>query len=294
MKASAFRPRCSGKPMLAAALLASWPHLASAYTSAGDRTFPAMILLPQVAPADQIYLTPTTQPVAEGRSTDLALNFAKTLTERLGVRFEEDYTWLGGNTGWQNLEMVTQYLAVLDPLREALVSVGVDREWGGTGTRRIGASPQGATTPTIYFAKGMGDLDIGYLRPLAVTGSIGYQLADAAPRPDNLLTGIAVEYSIPYLQSKVRAFDLPDLLRGMTPLVETFVVTPTSNRGSNRPSATFGPGVNYSGEGWEFTIEVLVPAGRGAATGLGVAAQFNLSLDYFFPDTIGKPLFSAR
>ncbi|HXC15141.1 MAG TPA: hypothetical protein VNV39_20175 [Stellaceae bacterium] len=253
-----------------------------------------MILLPQVAPADQIYLTPTTQPVAESRSTDLALNFAKTLTERLGVRFEEDYTWLGGNTGWQNLEMVTQYLAVLDPLREALVSVGVDREWGGTGTRRIGASPQGATTPTIYFAKGMADLDIGYLRPLAVTGSIGYQLADAAPRPDNLLTGIAVEYSIPYLQSKVRAFDLPDLLRGMTPLVETFVVTPTSNRGSNRPSATFGPGVNYSGEGWEFTIEALVPAGRGAATGLGVAAQFNLSLDYFFPDTIGKPLFSAR
>jgi hypothetical protein len=71
-------------------------------------------------------------------------------------------------------------------------------------------------------------------------------------------------------------------------------VTPTSNRGSNRPSATFGPGVNYSGEGWEFTIEALVPAGRGAATGLGVAAQFNLSLDYFFPDTIGKPLFSAR
>jgi hypothetical protein len=37
-----------------------------------------------------------------------------------------------------------------------------------------------------------------------------------------------------------------------------------------------------------------VPAGRSAATGLGVAAQFNLSLDYFFPDTIGKPLFSER
>jgi hypothetical protein len=39
-------------------------------------------------------------------------------------------------------------------------------------------------------------------------------------------------------------------------------------------------------EGWEFIIE--------AGTGLGVAAQFNLSLDYFFPDTIGKPLFSGR
>ena len=142
-----------------------------------------MILLPQVAPADQIYLTPTTQPVAEGRSTDLALNFAKTLTERLGVRFEEDYTWLGGNlTGWQNLEMVTQYLAVLDPAG----SIGHGRRRSSVGRHRHATDwglAQGATTPTIYFAKGMGDFDIGYLRPLAVTGSIGYQLADARAAP---------------------------------------------------------------------------------------------------------------
>jgi len=283
---------------LAGALLALWPHLASAYTAAGDRTFPAVILLPQLAPADQLYTTPTWQPMPGGGSTDLAVNFAKTLTERLGVRFEEDYTWLGRNgvsteTGWQNLETVVQYLAILDRPHEGLVTVGVDREWGGSGTQRVGASPNGATTPTVYFAKGMGDLDIGYLRPFAVTGNIGYQFADAPPRPDNLLTGIAIEYSIPYLQSKVRAFDLPDVLRGMTPLLETFVTTPTRNQGGNRTNATFGPGVNYSGEGWEFTIEALIPAGRGGA-GLGVAAQFNLSLDYFFPDTIGKPLFSGR
>jgi hypothetical protein len=56
-----------------------------------------MILLPQVAPADQLYVTPATQRVSGGRSTDVALNFAKTLTERFGVRFEEDYTWLGRN-----------------------------------------------------------------------------------------------------------------------------------------------------------------------------------------------------
>ena len=277
-----------------AALLASWPPLASAYTSAGDRTFPAMILLPQLAPADQIYLTPTTQPTVEGQSTDLAVNFSKRLTERLGVRLEEDYFWIGGhNTGWQNLAMFTQYLAVLDPVQEALITVGVNQEWGGTGTRRIGAPKQGATTPIVYFGKGMGDYDIGYLRPFAITGAIGYSFADAAPRSDVLNTDIAVEYSIPYLQSKVRAFDLPDLLRGMTPMVEAVVTTPTGPyRGSSRTSATFGPGVNYAGEGWEFTIEALVPAGRSAVTGLGVAAQLNISLDYFFPDTIGKPLFS--
>src|SRR5271169_293655 len=110
MKAAAPGRRRAGTLVLAVSVLASSPHLASAYEAAGDRVFPALILLPQVAPADQIYLTPTTQPMSEGRSTDVALNFAKTLTERLGVRFEEDYTWLGRNfgstqTGWQNLDI---------------------------------------------------------------------------------------------------------------------------------------------------------------------------------------------
>ena len=291
--------RChAGAIAMAAALLAS-PHYALAYVAAGDRTFPAMILLPQVAPADELYVTPTTEPISAGRSTDLAVNFAKTLTERLGVRFEESYTWLGRDgastlTGWQNLQVITQYLAVLEPAHEALLTLGVNREWGDTGTRRIGASPKGATTPTVYFAKGMGDLDLDYLRPFAVTGNIGYQFADAPPRPDNLLTGIAIEYSIPYLQSKVRSFDLPDILRAMTPLVETFVTTATRNRGGNRTSAAFGPGFDYAGEGWEFLMEAIIPAGRPTGRGVGVAAQFNLSLDYFFPDTIGRPLFSGR
>ena len=151
----------AGALALAAALLASSPHLASAYEATGDRIFPAMILLPQMAPADELYLTPTTQSMSDGRSTDLAVNFAKTLTERLGVRFAEDYTWLGRNggstqTGWQNLELLTQYVAILDAGARSVAHARRRPEWGGTGTRRIGASPQGATAPTVYFAKGSG------------------------------------------------------------------------------------------------------------------------------------------
>ncbi len=42
----------------------------------------------------------------------------------------------------------------------------------------------------------------------------------------------------------------------MTPLVEAVVATPTgANRRGDRTNATFGPGVNYSGEGWEWRIE---------------------------------------
>jgi hypothetical protein len=137
-------------------------------------------------------------------------------------------------------------------------------------------------------------LPIGYFRPLGLQGFATYQLSSGAPRPDNFLAGLAVEYSIPYLQSKVRAFDLPDLLRGMTPIVETLVVTPTRNRVGSTTAVIVAPGVAYSGQGWQFAIEARVPANSAAGSGVGVLAQFSLSLDYFFPDSIGRPLLTGR
>jgi len=276
------------------------PVGAAAYTAVGDRVFPATILLPQAAPADALYITPSTVPVAGGNATNLTVTLDKTLTERLGVGIQDGYNWVGRNdastlVGWQNLLAYVKYEAILDPPHEFLFSIGTAHEFGGTGTSRVGAPSNGATlVPTTFFAKGLGDLPIGYFRPLGLQGFATYQLSSGAPRPDNVLAGLAVEYSIPYLQSKVRAFDLPDLLRGMTPLVETLVITPTRNRGSSATAVIVAPGVAYSGQGWQFGIEARVPANSAAGTGVGVLAQLTLSFDYFFPDTIGRPLFSGR
>jgi ABC-type transport system substrate-binding protein len=66
--------------------------------------------------------------------------------------------------GWQTLTATAQYIAVLDGPHEFLFSVGVDRQFSGTGAGRVqprGFSGVGATTPSIYFGKGLGDLDIG-------------------------------------------------------------------------------------------------------------------------------------
>jgi hypothetical protein len=276
------------------------PAVAAGYTAVGDRLFPATVLLPQVAPTDAVYVTPSTRPVSGGNLTNLTGTFEKLLTERLGIGIQNGYNWIGRTdastlVGWQNLSAYVKYEAILDPPREFLFSIGTSHEFGGTGTRRVGAPRNGATLlPTTFFAKGFGDLPIDYLRPLAVQGFATYQLSSGAPRPDNFLGGLALEYSIPYLQSKVRAFDLPDLVRGLTPLVETLVVTPTRNRGSATTAVIVAPGVAYTGEGWQFAIEARVPANRAAGSGAGVLAQFNLQLDYFFPDSIGKPLFSWR
>jgi hypothetical protein len=49
--------------------------------------------------------------------------------------------------------------------------------------------------------------------------------------------------------------------------------------------------LNYSGDGWDFGIEALVPASRAAGVGTGVTAQLHIQLDYLFPRSLGKPLF---
>jgi len=272
---------------------------ARAYTAAGDRLFPATILLPQIAPSDEAYVNAGTQPSTGGRTTNLTGVFDKSLTERLGIALEETYSWLDrpgarGLSGWQNQDMTLRYLAIVDQSREFLLSVGVDREFGATGTRSVGADPHGATTPTAYFGKGLGDLDIGALRALAVTGSFGYQASDGGARPDLLVTGVALEYSIPYLESKVTALALPELIQAMTPMVEYFYTTTTTPSHGQSTAATVAPGFSIAGEGWEFGLEALVPTTRAAGNGLGVTAQFHLSLDYLFPASLGRPLFSAR
>src|SRR5215472_13226168 len=84
------------------------PAAAAAYTAVGDRVFPATILLPQAAPGDTLYVTPSTMPVPGGNATNLTVTLDKTLTERLGIGIQDGYNWIGRKeastlVGWQNL-----------------------------------------------------------------------------------------------------------------------------------------------------------------------------------------------
>ena len=290
--------------VLAIAWLMAPLRQAAAYTAAGDRLFPATLLLPQLAPGDELYFNEFNLPLtAAGRGSPNRVNnatvtYAKTITDRLSIVVDESWTRLdlaGGGTayGWQNHDMALKYLAVSDQAHEFLLTVNLDREFGGTGAFRVGASRSGATTPSLLFGKGLGDLDIGYLRPLALTGVIDYQAADRRPRPSLVTSGFVLEYSIPYLQSKVESLDLPEFIRNLTPMTEFQFATPSGKSFGARTTALFGPGISYAGAGWEFAVEALVPASRATGRGVGITAQLHLSLDYLAPDSIGRPLFST-
>jgi hypothetical protein len=270
---------------------------AEAYTAAGDRIFPATVLLPQIGPSDEFYVTGSTLPQAGGgRSSNLTAVFDKTITDRLSALFTEGYNWQrqGGGinpSGFQNFNFALQYLAVLDQPHEFLFSAGVEREFGGTGAAQIGASPQGATTPAFFFGKGLGDLDIGYFRPLAISGTVGYQFSDGGMRPNAVLSGLAIEYSIPYLLSKVETVSLPSFLRAMTPMIEMQFSNPVGNSFGQASTSLIGAGFNYSGQGWDVGVEALVPTNHATGRGAGFTLQLHLSLDYLAPSSIGQPLF---
>jgi hypothetical protein len=295
--------RTLAAPCLAIVLACVVSPPAEAYTASGDRNFPATLILPQLAPGDEFYLNFNTLSLkghgtgTGDRSTALTAVYGKTITDDLGIFIEETYTsdsieHAATQWGWQNQDMSIKYLAVNNLDHEFIMTLGLDREIGGTGAMRVGAAPSSATTPQLYFGKGLGDLDIGYLRPLAITTFSAVSFADAAPRPDITSNGFTVEYSIPYLQSKVEAFDLPDLFRRMTPMTEVLFTSPVGASFGTRSTALVAPGVSYAGEGWELAFEAQIPCNRATGSGIGVTAQLHIALDFFFSDSIGKPIIS--
>lgn len=269
---------------------------ALAYTAAGDRIFPATLLLPQSAPADQFYVTPVSLPAAKGQATTATVTYGKPITDDLGFQIEDDLASVDGVPAPErstpgNLVVALKYRAVLDAPHEFFLTVAVDQAFGGTGPRTIGINRQSSTMPTLYFGKGLGDLDIGYLRTLAVIGMARYEVADGPRQPNRVFAGAALQYSIPYLQSKVESFDLPDFVRNTTPMVEALVAAPTGMNWGVRTIGYIAPGFSYAGEGWQFGLEALLPINHASGRGVGVMAQLYFSLDYLLADTpLGRPL----
>ncbi len=279
-------------------VLASLPPVAgNAYTAAGDRNFPATLILPQVAPSDAFWGNFSAQPTSGGLDTLFEGNYSKTITERLGIQFSDGLYGLTRNAavnGAQNLNVQLQYEAIDNQPHEFVLSVQVDHNFGASS--RFPPSP--STTPAVTFAKGLGDLPIGYGRPLAITGYAGCQISEGS-RLNAVDAGFSVQYSIPYLLSKVANVDLPPLLRGMTPITEVMYTAasgPGRNSHDQGTQVVVAPGISYSGgSGWELGVEALVPATRAAGSRVGVIAQLVVQLDYLLPDSIfGRPIFPLQ
>jgi hypothetical protein len=294
-------------------------HQAGAHGFAGDHMFVSTLIIDDPNVADEASL-PTfsylPQPADGGPAPGLyGLNaeFDKRITENFGFSLATGYNWLtqpGAKTanGWQNLEVTLKYKAYVNAPHEFMLSVGVTREFARTGANGpnggvLDNDDSSSTTPTIYFGKGFGDLPIGWLRPLALTGELGYSIADKKLKIDpadgspinnghaNAWTGgLSLQYSMRYLSSQVKDYGLPAFVNKLTPLVEVAWSSPASRPNQDSTLYLIAAGVNYTAQNYAFSVEALIPGNKQTGSHLGVVAQFHLYFDDLLPNSLGKPI----
>ena len=290
----------AGAHLFVSTLLIDDPNVAD------EASFPTFMWLPQ--PSD-------TSPAPVAYSANIEID--KRLTENFGIGIATGYSWLRTPSrktanGWQNLSVTAKYKPYVNAEHEFMLSVGVTRNFARTGAtgangETLGNADTGSTTPKIYFGKGFGDLPIGPLRALALTGTIGFQVPDkrlkiadvdpdsGSPTFNNGLAnqwqgGLSLQYSIRYLETQVKDHGLPEFVKRLTPLVELSWSSPASKPNNGATQYLFGVGVNYTATDYAITVEALIPGNRQTGSHPGFVAQFHLYFDDMFPHSLGKPV----
>ena len=285
--------------------------VAFAHCFVGARFFPATLAVDDPCVADEMSL-PTvswskTGDVPPATELDISAELSKRITEDFGISIGDTWTQIrqpGSPTlaGFSDLETTLQYQLLKNGEHELALLLGVIVDWGGTGASSSGlGTPYSLFTPTFYFGKGFGDLpdEAGWLRAVAVTGQVGYQIPTTSFDlmqntfiPQVLVYGGSVQYSMPYLKSEIQDYQLPDFINHLIPIVEAQFQTPVANNFGNSfvTTGTINPGVIWVGSYFQVGVEATVPVNRASGSSVGFLGQLHLYLDDMFPSTIGRPL----
>ncbi|HZC56243.1 MAG TPA: hypothetical protein VE396_09395 [Xanthobacteraceae bacterium] len=285
--------------------------VAFAHCFVGARFFPATLAIDDPCVADELSL-PTvswskTGDVPPATELDISAELSKRITEDFGISIGDTWTQIrqpGSPTlaGFSDLETTLQYQLLKNGEHELALLLGVIVDWGGTGASNSGlGTPYSLFTPTFYFGKGFGDLpdEAGWLRAVAVTGQVGYQIPTTSFDlmqntfiPQVLVYGGSVQYSMPYLKSEIQDYQLPDFINHLIPIVEAQFQTPVANNFGNSfvTTGTINPGVIWVGSYFQVGVEATVPVNRASGSSVGFLGQLHLYLDDMFPSTIGRPL----
>ena len=203
-----------------------------------------------------------------------------------------------------------KYQAFTSAAHEAIVSLGLGWEVGGTGRKATGAESFDVVTPAIFFGKGFGDLpdSLSALKPFALTGLVGLAIPTRAKsrtvkvdgdeveveierHPNVVKWGFALEYSLPYLTSYVRDPGLPSFMRRLIPLVELELETPIDRGQGGLTTGTVNPGIIWAGRFFQVGVEAVFPINERSGKNVGVRGMLHFFLDDLFPTSIGRPLF---
>ena len=287
---------------------------------AGDRFFPATISTDDPFAASELSL-PTVSAIRQpgtpplkiiDLSADLSVRILPNLALTVGDGYQiQKAANQRALTGFDNTTINILYEFFENDKHETITSVGLTWEIGGTGRSSLGADSFSTFTPTFYFGKGFGDLpdQLPQLRPFALTGTLGLAIPTRAgnrsvsidpstgreavsvsPNPDRLEWGLALEYSLIYLQQHVKDIGLKAPFDHLIPLVEFSMETPLNRGAGGLTTGTINPGVIWSGQYFQIGVEAVIPINHHTGYNLGIVAQLHFYLDDIFPKIFRSPL----
>jgi hypothetical protein len=279
-----------------ALMLSLLPQSAHAHAIAGDRVFPATLEVDDPSVATELSLPSVSWargPLDDNGNfpnmTNIGAEFDLLVAPNFAVGISDGWnsqTARGerGVYGYDSIEVSGKYLFYENDEHEILMSAGLKVDIGGTGASSFGDDGTSTFTPTYYVGKGMGDLpdNMALLKPFAITGTLGVAIAQNRSSPDVLQPGITLQYSMPYLKSAVKDYDLPTFVNHLIPVVE-IPLSVGLNNGAHTWGGTVNPGIIYIGNTWQFAVEASLPLTAGDQHGVGVNAQFHVFLDDLVP-----------
>src|SRR5262245_38539624 len=171
----------------AVALIALSATGAQAHGLIGKRFFPATLAIDDPFVADELSLPTISHIKLRGddespptRETTISAEFSKRLSRDFGFSLGGAYKILNPDdgsqvTGFDNMEVGVKYVFFKSEPHETLISLGVDWDVGGPGSKKVGADSSNTVTHTFFSGKGCGDLPDSddFLKPFAITGAIG-------------------------------------------------------------------------------------------------------------------------
>jgi hypothetical protein len=275
---------------------------AHAHGFVGDYFFPPTIATDDPFATDELLLPSVSyfkSPAGGGSpavgTTDVGFEFDKEIFPKFALGIAGDYLFQKPDgqkllTGWDDFVVSAKYQLWQNDPHQAIFSVGALWQIGGSGSDQVGADSASVFTPTIYGGKAFGDLpdSLKYAKPFAVTGTFGVDLPTSA-EPNNLQWGIALEYSLQYLQTQVKDIGLPAPFKTMVPLVE-FSMTSPLNRGGGLTTGTINPGVLYESKYYQIGAEATIPVNSASGHNVGAIVQLEIFIDDIWPKAFGFPL----
>jgi hypothetical protein len=307
---------CAGAFAAAAILAGIGP--ASAHTVIGQRIFPATLTIDDPGVDDELGLPTINYTYNADGSQSYSWNafYGKRITSDLEVYIDSSFLHQINPrlNGWTGIETAVKDQVMVNNEHEFVVSLAVAEEWGATGTPGI-ANQYTFITPKVYIGKGFGDLENEWLRPIAVTGEVGYVVPTVPnivtgtdsfgnvlfqQNPTTLYWGGTIQYSLQYMNAYVHEIDGPEILRHLVFDVEAQFSTPVSNigpstigaiPGTHETTGVAGPGLYYLAHDYELGIYGAIPINKGSGKHPGVFAIVDFFLDDLFPNTLGKPIF---